>query len=510
MPPRNARSTSAAVKSGSIATSNNSAVAVGTSQSGSSSSPGNAAVNRPLDPSPSSSLNQSILLQQEGLTWANISQHLNPDLSSFVADSAAMDMSLNQSKASSNNNNGMDNEQPVLNREDQKMFGYRPLYEDLVLVQCPECHKNLLPSSFTEHLDRCKNPHKHTPVHQHENSGSSSMNAQNPEDVVKRKRGRQPKKNALLDQNMFSTVDDNQHSSTDLDDMEILSSNSNRKYRDPIPGLELRRKVARIVNLDMQCGVFTTMGVQCTRPLNCHIHSMHAKSLVPGRSKNFHSVMKEYLKKLMAEENAAGGGADSDDVFVDIEDPFSAHIASSAAESTKFNKIVDEKILDADKDIDKLVALIQHHVSEPLVKPQFVQFKRQTTTLRLRDFFLNALGKVPVQPNGNPMGAMSFTKAPLNTALGPMPPMSEIQQATSGTQDQPEVLLAVKTNAGDVTAASTAGSPTKKKRSAPRKSTAGDKGRRRKTQPQSRPISQDVVMEDGDTIGIDPQELFGS
>ena len=188
-----------------------------------------------------------------------------------------------------------------------------------------------------------------------------------------------------------------------------------------------------MVDFDVQCGVTLVDGKPCTRPITCRLHSMYAKTTVSGRSADVLTLLRNYYQRIDQRLlGPAGSGRTS--LEVEMQRLFSDQQAI----------VVEETILDADKDMDVLLETVKQRTPAPLAYTSFTCVKRRTSSLRMRDLMLAVLNNQRIKEFGSPMAAMHVMKGSLLGIAG------------SGVAD--ETMMDVTDKASDVMTAVT--SPT--------------------------------------------------
>lgn len=225
-----------------------------------------------------------------------------------------------------------------LNKEDMKIYGLRPAYDQFYLVVCEHCKKVFKPQALSKHIENRHSGNSelnHSSlinrlnIKQEENcsssiededhfanannlrsilsSSSSSLLATNSKDDLERIRHHHPTTNKLKTSNSSSS------NSTTASSSPLTLNDSNNlihttiKPRTTITKPKLLPCKDRKYDPDKHCGVRLNEDAQpCTRSLTCKTHSLTLRRAVQGRRDSFDKLLVEHRLAKEAALRAAG------------------------------------------------------------------------------------------------------------------------------------------------------------------------------------------------------------
>ncbi|KDQ11160.1 hypothetical protein BOTBODRAFT_35701 [Botryobasidium botryosum FD-172 SS1] len=146
---------------------------------------------------------------------------------------------------------------------DMKVFGARPLAQEVGIVRCNECSKPILASAMAEHSSNCEKARQNVV-----GKGGKAMAATG----KKRKADEEGEEEAG-------------------GEPEPQKKKSKKAAAKPAKG-----RVKGPLNYDTQCGVINEKGQPCSRSISCKVHSMVLKRSVPNRSKPYDELLLDWKR----------------------------------------------------------------------------------------------------------------------------------------------------------------------------------------------------------------------
>ncbi|KAL0089409.1 SCA7, zinc-binding domain-containing protein [Phycomyces blakesleeanus] len=238
--------------------------------------------------------------------------------------------------------------------EDQRAFGALPMEEDKVIVQCKECERPMLASSFSEHLQVCeKQPQGKT------------IKAGKTGDKKAQKKG-------------------------------IKGVQGEKKKKEKQKKATPKQKAP--LDLDKQCGVIQGQNnTPCTRSLTCKSHSMGAKRAVANRSQPYDVLLAAYQKKSIGRPQTGPASTGSNPTAVTpIKPPPTRPLPTATTSTTTTPSAVepvvsDEHYVDSDEEVETVMDSIRQSYPTPMASKPFYFVKRRRQCFRLRDILLDAI-----------------------------------------------------------------------------------------------------------------------